>query len=373
MLTHLGSMPVEQFLQDYWQKKPLLIRQGVATPPQVDGNELAGFALEDEIESRLLVETPCPTGNPLNSAWQLHHGPLPEALFAQLPDSHWTLLVQAVDQLLPQIQNLKHLFRFIPNWRIDDVMVSYATDGGGVGPHFDYYDVFLVQAQGQREWQLGQHCDSHSPLRQDTDCKILAEFECSERWLVEPGDILYIPPGVAHWGVARGECTTYSVGFRAPSHAEMLLDFAQELASTWSADQRFSDANLATRENPGEITEAELNDIKQWFHSILDDEATLSDWFGRYMTYPKRQSLTYEADAPLSISPAARFAYRRDKSTPLQAKLYANGQVFNCTLELAQYLSSSLNILTSELERFSDPQDLATIAELLQLEIILEC
>ena len=147
--THLGSLPVAEFLADYWQKKPLLIRQalpGFICP--LAPEEIAGLALEEEVESRLVIETPKPAG-PLHSEWHLEHGPLPDERFATLPPSHWTVLVQAVDQIFPQVQTLLNQFRFIPNWRLDDVMVSYASQGGGVGPHFDYYDVFYCRGRAR--------------------------------------------------------------------------------------------------------------------------------------------------------------------------------------------------------------------------------
>lgn len=348
-LTQLGGMPVETFLRDYWQKEPLVIRNAFPEVPLVPAEELAGYSLEDEVESRILIETP--GTQPLQSQWEQHHGPFNESFYEQLPASHWTLLVQAVDHLHPKIHHLLHQFRFIPNWRIDDVMVSYAADGGNVGPHFDYYDVFLLQAQGSRHWQLGQRCTSNSELRTDTECKILTQFEPTEDWLLHPGDMLYIPPNIAHWGVAQGECITYSVGFRAPSYSDILLDLCQDIASDLSPDHRFSDTGRTPNDKAGEITEEDIIRVRSIVHSIISDDTVLRDWFGRYMTQPCRQSPQLEADSAAHpvLSPQARAAYaavgERD------AVLYINGQQFPCSLPFAEQLCNFLPIATTALDK----------------------
>lgn len=338
MSTIPGGMPLEEFLREYWQKKPLLVKQAIPDIPAIDPNELAGYALEKGVESRLIVEQPNPD-DPLLSKWSLTNGPLTNKTFKSLPSSHWTLLVQAVNQLNPAIYELLERFRFIPSWRIDDVMVSYAADQGGVGPHFDYYDVFLLQASGKRHWRLGQNCSSDSPLRADTDCKILKMFETSAEWLVEPGDLLYIPPGLAHWGVAEGECLTYSVGFRAPSYADILLDYSEEAASMYSQDYRFVDPDRQPSVNPGLIDESDLAKVRTILQQSLLNDELLASWFGRFMTQSNRGSLCFELEAPHpTLAPGVRAAYH-----PLsddQAALYINGEEFHCSLSLAQALCS---------------------------------
>lgn len=335
ILTHLGSVPVAEFLADYWQKKPLLIRQALSPIPQLEPDTLAGFSLEEGVESRLILERP-KARKPLESKWRMEQGPLAEDSFSKLPDTHWTLLVQAVNQLDPRMHELLHRFRFVPNWRLDDIMVSYAVDGGGVGPHFDYYDVFLLQANGRRRWRLGQKCDSASPLREDTACKILTEFETTEEYTLEPGDMLYIPPQVAHWGVALGECMTYSIGFRAPSLGEMLLDCSQDIASSYTEDQRFSDAGRAPSSHPGLITATDLTQVAAHLRELVADEERLADWFGRFMTQPQRESLFFEPDnAVPRLASHARAAYRPN---PPGATLYINGEQFSTSLALAQKL-----------------------------------
>ena len=191
----LGDLSADAFLQRYWQKKPLLIRNALANyQSPISADELAGLALESEVESRL-VETH-------GMDWSLKHGPFNEDDFLGLPEQDWTLLVQGVDLWVPEVQALLSKFAFLPPWRVDDVMVSFACPGGSVGPHFDQYDVFLLQVEGQRRWQIGGECSSNTPLRDDSPLRILKEFEAEEEWLLEPGDMLYLPPGVAHWGVA---------------------------------------------------------------------------------------------------------------------------------------------------------------------------
>jgi 50S ribosomal protein L16 3-hydroxylase len=189
----LNNFDVETFLQEYWQQKPLLIRNAFADwANPLEPDELAGLACEPEVESRLVVGA--------QGSWAVEHGPLAEARFAALGQEPSTLLVQAVDHHVPEVAALLAPFRFIPNWRIDDVMVSYATDGGGVGPHFDQYDVFLIQGHGQRRWRVGQLCDDNSPLLPHDELRLLADFQATDEWLLEPGDILYVPPRIAHDG-----------------------------------------------------------------------------------------------------------------------------------------------------------------------------
>lgn len=336
-LTHLGEISVAEFLRNYWQKKPLLIRRALPDLPVLDPNELAGYALEEGIESRLIVEKP-KRKNPLASGWRLAHGPFAEDIFASLPPTNWTLLVQAVNQLHPDLHALLQRFRFLPNWRVDDIMVSYAVDQGGVGPHFDYYDVFLLQASGKRQWRIGQTCDSNSSLRRDTDCKILTHFEATAEWLLEPGDLLYLPPRVAHWGVARGECVTYSVGFRAPSQAEILLDCAQEIASAYSEDLRFSDAGRPPSPNPGLISDADLTQIKDLLQTMLAQDGMVADWFGRFMTQPRRESLEFELDT-VGLTPGTRAAYR--PISEREAALYINGEQHFCSVFLAERICAN--------------------------------
>lgn len=341
-LTHLGAMPIETFLRDYWQQKPLLIRNAFPNfESPIDGDELAGLALEEEVESRLVIEHG-------KHPWELQHGPFSEETFAQLPASNWTLLVQAVDQWVPEINELLNNFRFIPNWRLDDIMVSFAPDQGSVGPHFDYYDVFLLQGLGKRRWKIGQQCTADSPHLQDTELNILQTFATEDEWLLEPGDMLYIPPGIAHWGIAEGNCMTYSIGFRAPNHGDILTELTHEIASTLTNDDRFSDPQLLLQANPGEISGAAISQLQDIIQQYCTSES-IANWFGKYMT--ERKYLEEESDAePLTIKewqtllqsgvplwrhPAARLAFVK---LPEHTLLFADGNSFKCTTEFAELL-----------------------------------
>ena len=197
-LQLLGGLTAREFLRDYWQRKPLLIRQAIPDfQNPLEPDELAGLSLEEEIESRLIIGQ--------DRTWELRRGPLPEDTFAGLPERDWTLLVQSVDQFVPEVDEVLEPFRFLPSWRVDDVMISYAAPGGGVGPHYDHYDVFLLQGHGRRRWRIGQPCTADSPLIDGLELKILADFQQTDEWVLEPGDMLYLPPGIAHYGIAEDE------------------------------------------------------------------------------------------------------------------------------------------------------------------------
>ena len=239
----LLGMPPAEFLRDYWQKRPLLIRGALtdfALP--ITPEDLAGLACEEAALSRLIER------DPKRDLWKVTTGPLDEAVFATLPRTHWTLLVQDVDKWDMDVAALLERFRFLPRWRVDDVMISYAVDGGGVGAHVDQYDVFLVQGLGQRRWRIND--DPHAPraFRPELELKILAEFTPTHDWVLEPGDVLYLPPGIAHDGVAIGDCMTLSVGMRAPAIAEMLGDLVDSLVEPLGEDDRYTDPDLAPLE-----------------------------------------------------------------------------------------------------------------------------
>lgn len=280
-LQILGGISAREFLRDYWQKKPLLIRQAIPSfESPISADELAGLSLEEEVESRLIVEHG-------DSPWELRRGPFAEDTYQNLPERDWTLLVQAVDQLVPEVAELAEHFRFLPNWRIDDIMISFAAPGGGVGPHFDNYDVFLLQAHGQRRWRIGQMCDSESPLLEHGDLRILADFQGTDEWVLEPGDMLYLPPRLAHFGTAEDTCMTYSVGFRAPSAAEVLTHFTDFLAQFLPDEERYSDADLLPAEDPYQIQSDALERLRGMLNEHMGDERLLLTWFGQFMTEPR--------------------------------------------------------------------------------------
>ena len=332
------------FLRDYWQKKPLLIRNPwAAWQNPLEPDELAGLACEAEVESRLVVGA--------QGSWAVEHGPLAEARFSRLGQEPSTLLVQAVDHHVPEVAALIAPFRFIPNWRIDDIMVSYATDGGGVGPHYDQYDVFLIQGNGRRRWRVGQLCDDESPLVPHDELRLLAEFHATDEWLLEPGDILYVPPRIAHDGVAVGDdCMTYSVGFRAPSRSELLTHFVDDLVAEMEDDDRYADPELAIQDNPGEISSAALDKLHRLAIEKLQDRSYFARWFGSYSStrkYPEidwsPEDLESEADIAVQLkegvlvsrNPASRFSFLRQDDTTIL--LFVDGTVFHCADASARF------------------------------------
>ena len=281
----LGDLSLETFLAEYWQKKPLLVRQAISgIRPPIAADELAGLACEEEVESRLIIH------DAANDQWSLTHGPFVDATFSDLPPTNWTLLVQAVDQWVPEAADFLAQFYFIPSWRVDDLMISYSGDKGGVGPHYDNYDVFLVQVSGRRQWEIGGLYDESSPRRPEVPVKILTEWEPEEQWVLEPGDLLYVPPRVGHNGIAVGkECMTCSVGFRAPSHRDILLDFSEYIAGQLSEDVRYADPDLVPQGHSGQITPAAVKKIQNILTEYVKDQDRLSEWFGCYITAPKYQ------------------------------------------------------------------------------------
>ncbi|HUE92704.1 cupin domain-containing protein [Pseudomonas sp.] len=329
-LQLLGGITAREFMRDYWQKKPLLVRQAIpGFESPISPDELAGLALEEEIESRLVIEHG-------ERPWELRRGPFAEDAFAELPERDWTLLVQAVDQFVPEVAELLEQFKFLPKWRIDDVMISFAAPGGGVGPHFDNYDVFLLQGHGKRLWQVGQMCNSDSPLLPHADLRILAEFVKTEEWVLEPGDMLYLPPLLAHCGTAEDDCMTYSVGFRAPSAAEVLTHFTDFLGQFLPDEERYSDADAQPTDDPTQIQRDALDRLKALLTEHMSDERLLMTWFGQFMTEPKYPELIagieideetflagLEDGAVLVRNPSARMAW---SEVGEDLVLFASGQ-----------------------------------------------
>ncbi|MBH2037933.1 MAG: cupin domain-containing protein, partial [Pseudomonadales bacterium] len=246
------------------------------------------------------------------------------------------LLVQAVDQFVPEVSELLEHFRFLPSWRIDDVMISYAAPGGGVGPHYDNYDVFLLQAHGQRRWKIGQMCDADSPILEHADLRILADFAETDEWVLEPGDMLYLPPRLAHFGIAENDCMTYSVGFRAPSAAEVLTHFTDFLGQFLTDEERYSDAGSVPCTDPHQIQRDALDRLKALLNEHMNDERLLLTWFGQFMTEPRYPELvagpeleeddllaSLEDGAVLVRNPSARLAWSDVDDDLL---LFASGQ-----------------------------------------------
>mgnify|MGYP002732763776 CR=1 FL=1 len=291
------GMPVATFLRDYWQKRPLLIRNAFPdfdTP--VMPEDLAGLACEQGVLARLISHD----GN--NNGWQVRTGPFAEEDFPGMPDHDWTLLVQDVDKWDADVRAMTEQFAFLPRWRMDDVMVSFAATGGGVGAHVDQYDVFLMQAFGQRRWKIdaSESTKGKRPaldFRDDAEIKLLKKFKATHDWVLNPGDMLYLPPNVPHDGVAVNPCLTFSFGMRAPSAAELLSDFVDELVADACEDIRYTDGDLKAPADPNEIDTAALKRVVAALNAIrLDDPQQLENWFGRFIT-------TYRSATDISPGP----------------------------------------------------------------------
>ena len=304
----LGGLSPQLFMKRHWQKKPLLIRQAFpGFKPLLSRSELFALASLDDVQSRLITLTPSglvtssqkstqkatqpPKAKSLaQDIWRLQNGPFQRRALPSLKTPHWTLLVQAVDLKVAEVQALRDQFRFVPDARLDDVMISYASEGGGVGPHFDSYDVFLLQAQGQRRWRIGK--PKNLKLRDDVPLKILSHFEAEQEWVLEPGDMLYLPPRYAHDGVAvGGDCMTYSIGFRAPKTSELaheLLSRIAEEALDDASDRLYQDPYQHAVQHPAEMPSGLLSFARQVLnHALsqaLNSDQDLARSLGEYLT-----------------------------------------------------------------------------------------
>lgn len=347
------------FLRDYWQKRPLLMRSAI--PPEafpLAPDELAGLACEKEFESRLIVQQG-------DTAWDLRHGPFRERDFARLPETHWTLLVQDVDKFLPDVARLIDRFDFVPGWRIDDIMISYAADQGGVGPHTDAYDVFLMQGLGRRRWRLSYRDYTDDDLLPGLEQRILAHFDIDEDWVLEPGDVLYLPPGIAHWGIAEGECMTYSLGFRSPSQQELASDWFQHLVSLTSS-RRLDDPADIRPDSLAELTPGCFSDAAALLDTLpTTASTTFRLWLGEHLTEPKPQFQVLPPDEgwaakdlhawlasgrELHRHPFARLAWAQLSAD--EVALFCQGETLHVAAEcagLVRYLAESRHLPAARL------------------------
>lgn len=342
--TLLGDRSPADFLDTYWQKKPLVIRDALPHfRSPLSPEELAGLACEEGIESRLVLEE----GS--EYSWEVRHGPFAQEDFLHLPETHWTVLVQEVDRLIPEVGALLDHFRFLPDWRLDDIMVSYAPTHGSVGPHIDNYDVFLLQGLGHRRWRIGTEPVDEEEIVPDLDVRILADFQPEKDLVLGPGDMLYLPPRVAHHGIATDdECMTYSIGFRAPRHQDLVASFLQRAVETLDPDARYSDPNLDPVEHPGEIHDSVRDEVHHLLRDLVHNDALVDRWLGEYLTRPSRDREAAPPEAPPSApqlvdaiqhgtdlrrGPVARLAFiEHDDGT---STLFANGEAMDLDPELA--------------------------------------
>jgi 50S ribosomal protein L16 3-hydroxylase len=285
-LGTLGRLSSDEFLARHWQKRPLLIRG--AFPDfkcPVDKQTLLGLATSPQVESRLVQERTRPT-------FRVEHGPFAATRWRRLPKTHWTVLVQDVDKHIAQVAELLEPFSFLPRWRIDDIMISYAAKHGSVGPHYDNYDVFLLQGLGKRRWHLGPK-PKQPKLLAGTQLRVLENFSATREIVVEPGDLLYLPPHIAHHGVAESDCITLSVGFRAPSQRELMFAWVEDLLQRSDDTLRYQDPDLRRIFHSGEIDKRSLERLRELLAPALHlDASHFARWFGRYVTEPKPQLLS---------------------------------------------------------------------------------
>jgi 50S ribosomal protein L16 3-hydroxylase len=320
-LALLGGLTPSQFMKRHWQKKPLLVRNALAGfVPQLGRAELVALAGQEGVESRLIVDSP--------KGWKMKHGPLPKRSLPPFSQKKWTFLVQGVDLHDEGVHALLQQFRFVPDARLDDVMISYATDGGGVGPHFDSYDVFLLQAHGQRRWRIGRQKDL--TLQAGVPLKILQNFEAEEEFVLNPGDMLYLPPKYAHDGVAQGECMTWSIGFRAPQEGELarelLLGLADE-AFEGLGDVLYRDPSQPAVASPAAIPASLADFARQVVDKALKRPQLLESLLGEHLTEPKASVWFEEPAAETDVSKGVQLD-RRTKMMYDERHVFINGESY---------------------------------------------
>lgn len=313
--TLLGGLTPAEFCRDYWHKKPLLIRQAIpAFQPLLARDDLFALAASDEVESRLITH--------FKQRWDMRQGP-----FVELPSStkkQWTLLLQGMNLHIDAADKLLRQFNFIPDARLDDLMVSYATDGGGVGPHFDSYDVFLLQAHGKRHWRIGAQKDLR--LLENMPLKILKHFQPEQEFILEPGDMLYLPPQYAHDGIAIGECMTYSIGFRAPSYQELGEAFLQFMAESIELPGRYADPDLRPVSHPAQIDHSMLAKIRAQLLKVRFTDEDIAIFLGEYLSEPKSTVFFDSPTRKLSLASFKIAAQKRGVALSRKTQMLYRGK-----------------------------------------------
>ena len=318
--TLLGRLTVDGFLRDYWQKKPLLIRRalplfkGLMTP-----RKLMSLACEQDVQARLVTRQ--------RGRFRLRQSPFKPGDFTRPDKEKWTVLVQGVNHHLPEAAELLKLFDFIPHARMDDLMVSYAPKGGGVGPHFDSYDVFLLQGLGRRRWQISMQADRS--LVEDAPLRILKDFKAEQEWVLEAGDMLYLPPHCAHDGIAEDDCMTYSIGFRAPAWQELAEQFLVYLQDRITVEGMYADPGLKTQKHPSEISAAMLRQVGKAIDRVRWDREDIANFLGCYLSEPKPHIFFDAPGRPLSPAKFRQALQSRGVTLALKSQMFCHaGRVF---------------------------------------------
>lgn len=348
--TLLGGLSVEEFLRDYWQKKPLLIRQAIpGFKGLLEPQQLIALACTDDIQSRLITQ--------YRGKFALHHAPFTPDDFADFGKAKWTVLVQGVNHHLAEASELLKRFNFIPHTRLDDLMVSYAPKGGGVGPHFDSYDVFLLQGKGRRHWQISTQADR--TLIADAPLRILKDFRAEQEWSLEAGDMLYLPPHCAHNGIAEDDCMTYSIGFRTPSYQELAEQFLVYLQDRISVAGMYADPGLATQRHPSEISPAMLDQVAQAIKQIRWDREDIANFLGCYLSEPKPHIFFDPPARPMSPERFRQSAQKQGISLDLKSQMLCHDHRIFMNGE-AQAVDAGLY---PQLRELADQRTLASITE----------
>ncbi|MBJ9951541.1 MULTISPECIES: cupin domain-containing protein [unclassified Acinetobacter] len=377
-LDVLGEITAEQFLTEYWQKKPLLVRNALPEIAEIlVPDDVMELALDENITARLIKQK---DKDP--NQWSVKTSPLIKGDFQKMPKL-WTLLVQAVDHYSFDLAELWKKFPFIPQWRRDDIMVSYAPKGGSVGQHFDFYDVFLVQGYGHRRWQLGQMCDAETEFVEGQPLKLLSNIEINFDEVLAPGDLLYVPPGLAHYGVAEDDCLTYSFGFRMPNIADMMDRVSDKFVEDQQLRNPLLDI-LRNKQNPiGQVTQAELDYLKTELLAKLNNSEVLEDAIMSLVAEPKYPENIPDADAIgtgdleevleqgylLQIEPASRLIYLKKNN---QLLFWANGESICISNQFTPYLKQIADGQTVSLNHeLAEQEILEDIAGLLNESILM--
>lgn len=333
-------------MRRHWQREPMLVRgafPAFADPLSI--REVLALASSEETNSRLVVRR--------GRRWSLEHGPIPASRFKQLPRRDWTVLVQDTNHFCLAARELLARFDFIPHARIDDVMVSYAVPGGGVGPHVDSYDVFLLQGQGKRRWRISRQKDL--AFVAGLDLKVLARFRPSEEWVLEPGDMLYLPPGVAHHGIAESECLTWSIGFRAPTDAELVQGFLDFLRDRSSPAGHYRDPGGRPARHPGEIPARWMEHAARALRSIRWTPRDIRDFAGRFLSEPKAHVFFTPPPRPLTRAQFERRAARTGLALDPRSRLVFSGTMFFMNGDEAEVSAAA----RAAMRRFADARALA--------------
>lgn len=366
-----------RFLSEYWQKKPLLIRNAFPDfDNPIDPNELAGLACDEDSNARYIEHTG-------NNEWRLCAGPLSDDFFDDVTGHEWSLLVSDVEKLLPEFRQYLQPFRFLPDWRIDDLMISYAPVGGSVGAHVDQYDVFLLQADGTREWQIESTRRDSETISVSNTIAILGDFIADEGWELNAGDMLYLPPQFAHHGIAKTEpCMTWSIGFRAPSVDEMLPEIINYLMDDPDTATRFKDPNRSVTSTPGLIDSTDIAEISRMLRATLEQSNdTLHEWIGRVVTEPKENNPGnlgtinnidpdnlreyLDGGGSLISNSQKRTAYTLSDN---KATLFADGKCYPCAKSLAQEICNNHSVAKADI---TDPSSIELLTILCEQQVLL--